>query len=43
MCGCNKSHKKNNFIKNGNIKNNSKTVKQLLEEQQKILGVIPKK
>lgn len=43
MCGCNKSYKKNNFIKNANVKSQSKTVKQLLEEQQKILGVIPKK
>jgi len=48
MCGCGKSIKKNyNYIKNTNTvnikKNQSKTIKELLEEQQKILGVVSKK
>lgn len=42
MCGCNKGIKKFN-IKKGDYKSQKKTVQQLLEEQQKILGVIPKK
>jgi len=51
MCGCGKSIKKNhNYIRNTNIvntvnikKNQNKTIKELLEEQQKILGVVSKK
>ena len=45
MCGCGKIIKKNNnYIKNSNIiKNQTKTVQELLDEQQKILGIIPKK
>jgi len=43
MCGCLKIKRKNNYINSDNIKNQTKTIQQLLEEQQKILGVINKK
>ena len=43
MCGCIKIKKKNTYINSDNIKNQTKTIKQLLEEQQKILGIIKKK
>ena len=49
MCGCGKSIKKN-YIKNTNIintinikKNQSKTIQELLDEQQKILGIVSNK